>query len=301
MSTDIYESNGHYGAPSRLTTGEALRASWGIVFVLVVFFVAAAAAIGLKRPPVYTAQARLSVGRIFVDNPAAVPGVLQASETLAANYSRLIGSTAVVARARSLARTGEGTLTATPLPGSTLITVSAKASSTGVAVRLANAASTALMDYVNAQTKADGGAASAFAAYKQAALGYERAVTAQNRLRRTYGAFPSSSEERALAQASAATQAAALRRDSLAAAYQSIVTAGNSSPQIQPFSRASGATSDRRSTLELLVLVGLVTGLAIGAALALRRSYRRFGAQAAERPVRPAAPSATGPAASHRQ
>lgn len=298
MSTDTYESNGHYGAPSRLTTGEALRASWGIIFVFAVVFVAAAAAVGLKRPPVYTAQARLSVGRIFVDNPAAVPGVLQASETLAANYSRLIGSTAVVTRARSLARTGEGTLAATPLPGSTLITVSAKASSTGVAVRLANAASTALMEYVNAQTKSDGGATSAFAAYTRAALAYERAATAQNRLRQSSGAFPSSSEEKALARASAATQAAALKRDSLAAAYQSIVTAGSSSPEIQPFSRASGATSDRRSTLELLVLVGLVAGLAIGSALALRRSYRRYGVQTVERPARSAAPS---PAASHRR
>jgi uncharacterized protein involved in exopolysaccharide biosynthesis len=43
---------------------------------------------------------------------------------------------------------------------------------------------------------------------------------------------------------------------------------------VETFSTASGATSDRSRKLQLLVFVGLLGGLAAGAALALLRAAR---------------------------
>lgn len=265
--------------------GAGLRAHWGTVLAVVVLFVAAAAALGAKRHPEYTAQARLSVGRIFVEDPAAVPGILQANEELAANYSRVIDATPVVARTRRLAGTSAGSVTATPLLGSTLITVSAKASTAASAVRLANAASTALADYVNAQNRVGQNAEVVFSRFRRAALAYRRLLDVQNQLADEYSVNPTDSARSALDRASAAVLAAALRRDTLSASYQSVVQAGNATPKVQPFSRALGATSDRRSRLELLVLIGLVAGLAVGSALALLRGGRRYEpAPVVERP-----------------
>jgi len=43
---------------------------------------------------------------------------------------------------------------------------------------------------------------------------------------------------------------------------------------VESFSRATGATNDRKSMMQILVFVGLLGGLAAGAALALLRAAR---------------------------
>ena len=73
----------------------AVRRHWIVATLPVILLVGAAVALGLERPPRYTATANLSVGRIYVDNPAGVSGVLEATQSLAAVYSRAIRSTAV--------------------------------------------------------------------------------------------------------------------------------------------------------------------------------------------------------------
>jgi hypothetical protein len=73
----------------------------------------------------------------------------------------------------------------------------------------------------------------------------------------------------------AATQTARLRRDAAGATYMSLVEAGSSSLSLESFSRAQAATSDRRSKFEILVIIGFVSGLAIGTALAMLRAGRR--------------------------
>lgn len=258
-----------------LRPGEALRAHWPIVLASVVVFVALAVVLGMRRQPEYTAQARLSVGRIFVDNAAAVPGVLQASQSLASNYSRAIGATAVVRRARQLAGVNDGSIAATPLPGSTLITVSGRAGSARSAIRLANAGSAALIEYVGGQSHTGLDAQVALTRFRYAALNYQRRVEAATELKRTFAADPTSVTQDDLDRASAAVQAARLRRDAVASAYQTLVEGATSSPTLEPFSRATGAASDRRRKLEILVFIGLVAGLAVGGALAMVHITRR--------------------------
>jgi hypothetical protein len=258
----------HTGLP-RPGLGDAMSRHWLVVLTTVVVFVAAGATLGVRRHPQYTAHARLAVGHVFVDNPAAVPGVLEASQMLASNDARAIEAAPVLRRTHRLAGTGGGSLSATPTPSSPLIKITSKASSAGAAVRLANAASIALADYVNGQNRTNHSAQAAFSRFQQAALDYQRKLDAQKRLEQAYSVNPTRAVRAARDSAAAATQAALLRRNTLSASYQSLTQAGNSSPKVEPFARAVHATSDRRSTLEVLVFIGLVAGFAVGAALAM--------------------------------
>ncbi len=187
----------------------------------------------------------------------------------------MIGATAVLERAHRVADVSDGSLAATPIAGSTLISVSATADSADAAVRLANAGSTALARYVNGRIRTGQSVATARAAFTAAALDYQSKVDAQSELDRSYESNPTDTARAARDRGAAATQAALLRRDALGAAYQRLVESGTSSPRIESFSRAAAATSDRRSTLQLLVVIAVVSGLAIGAALALLRAGRR--------------------------
>jgi hypothetical protein len=272
----------HTGLP-RPGLGEAMSRHWAIVLVSVVVFMAAAAALGVRRHPEYTAHARVAVGHVFVDNPAAVPGVLEASQMLASNDARAIEATAVLRRTRRLADTSEGSLSATPTPSSPLIKITAKAGSARAAVRLANAASIALADYVNGQNRTNESARVTFARFHHAALDYQRKLDTEKHLQTAYNLTPTRAARAARDAASAATQAALLRRNTLSTSYQSLTQAGSSSPKVEPFARAVDATSDRRSTLEILLFVGLVAGFAVGAALAMFRAGSRARRTAAAR------------------
>ena len=85
--------------------------------------------------------------------------MLEATQSLAAVYSRAIRSTAV--QTETARRFGQDSLpasdqvTATPVPDSPLIKVSAEASSERRAVALANTASRALARYVERQGQSD--------------------------------------------------------------------------------------------------------------------------------------------------
>ena len=139
----------------------ALRRHWIVAIVPVIVLVGVAAALGLQRTPRYTATASLSVGRIYINNPAGVSSVLEATKSLASVYSRSIRSTAVLQDTER--RLGEGSLgasdqvTATPIPQSPLIRISAESSSARRAVALATAASGALAAYVGRQGRSDRG------------------------------------------------------------------------------------------------------------------------------------------------
>ena len=149
----------------------ALRRHWIVAILPVIVLVGVAAALGLQREPRYTATASLSVGRIYVNNPAGVSSVLEATKSLASVYSRSIRSTAVLQDTER--RLGDGSLgasdrlTATPIPESPLIRISAESSSARRAVALANAASGALAAYVGSQGRSDEDSA-ILAGYRQA-------------------------------------------------------------------------------------------------------------------------------------
>ena len=135
----------------------ALRRHWIAALIPLVLFVAGALVLAVKRPPRYTSTAVLSVGHVYVSNPVGIPTVIEATQSLAAVYSRAIHSGAVVDDTRrALQRSSthvSGSLSATPIPQSPLIKVSAESSTQAGAVALANASAAALATYVNGQVR----------------------------------------------------------------------------------------------------------------------------------------------------
>jgi uncharacterized protein involved in exopolysaccharide biosynthesis len=265
--------------PPRIEPFTALRRHWFLALFPVALFVAGAVVLGMKRPPRYTTTANLSVGHIYVNNPAGIPSIVDATQSLAAVYSRAIHSTPVARETRRILlkdRSGpvSGDLSATPLPDSPLIKVSAESSSESQAIALANAGATALATYVNGQVRDNGASAQLTKRYRAASLRYRQQVDMRNRLNRRYARHPTRATKAARDRASAAADTALLQREALRASYETAVQGGSSSAVVEVFSYASAAKSDRTRKMQLFIFVGLLGGLASGTALALLRASR---------------------------
>ncbi|MGZ4178088.1 MAG: hypothetical protein ACXVUX_17900 [Solirubrobacteraceae bacterium] len=263
----------------------ALRRYWPAVVLCVVLLVGAAVALGLRRPAKYTSTATLQVGHVYISNPAGVSTIIESTQTLAGVYSRTIHATSVQQDvARRLKRASvrvSGALSATPLPSSPLIKVTAEATTAAGATALANAGANALQAYVNHEVRATDVTASLSKRYEQAALNWRHMKDTSDRLARRYRLNPSTRNRNARDDAAAATDSAELAAEALKSSYQQAVAGGTASAVIENFARAGLATSDRKATMQVLVFVGLLGGIAAGAALALLGAYR------ATRPSRP--------------
>jgi uncharacterized protein involved in exopolysaccharide biosynthesis len=257
----------------------AVRHHWFVAAFPVALFVAAALVLGLHRTPRYTTSANVSLGHVYVSNAASIPTIIDATQSLASTFSRAVYSNAVASDTRRILRNEHsvgvtGSLSATPIPESPLISVSAESSSARAAVALANAGAEALTAYINHQVRDNDASATLAKRYLKASLDYRHRLDTSNRLAQRYANHPTSSNRDARDRASGATDAARLRRDAVTAAYATAVQGGAAGVGAEVFSSASGATSDRSHKLQLMVFVGLAGGLAAGAALALLRASR---------------------------
>jgi uncharacterized protein involved in exopolysaccharide biosynthesis len=256
----------------------ALRRHWLAVVFPILLLVGGAVALGVKRPPKYTATATLQVGHVYVSNPAGVSTIIEATQTLAGVYSRTIQATAVQQDvAQRLKRASvpiSGGLAATPLPNTPLIKVTAEATSAAGATALANAGAASLVDYVNHEVRATDVTGTLTKRYKQAALAYRQAKDTSDRMQRRYELHRNRRNKSARDEAGAATDSALLTLQTLRASYEQAVQGGVASAAVQPFSRAGPASSDRSRTMQILVFVGVLGGIAAGVALALLRTYR---------------------------
>ena len=155
-------------------------------------------------------------------------------------------------------------LTATPVPGSTVIRVDATGASEASAVALANGASSGLRQYVvklNQNAQANG----MLRDFQQS----QRAVNAaQRRLDRALKGGNTGSVQKA----QLALQTAQLRASTAEGRYK--YESGSEPPPnlVQLLAPASSATSDFAARLQELLLIGLVAGAVIGLALALLRA-----------------------------
>jgi hypothetical protein len=122
-------------------------------FLLAIGLVAGAVA-GYEHPVTYTAQAKLFVGRTSGLAEDEVPGLGVAVQGLAADYARLITATNVVSATEATLHTSTlpGSLSASPVPESSVINVTASASNEAVAISLANAGAAALTKVVTQVT-----------------------------------------------------------------------------------------------------------------------------------------------------
>jgi len=231
--------------------------------------VALALVIGLLRSPVYTAEARINVGR--VDVPAyTLQGVTVGNVTLAGSYARAVAAPAVIRGAAREAGLSQQEvreqLKASPIPGSTLIRVEAEGDSEGEARQLANAAAERLINYVT-ELNVRQQEARSLGRFRRAAEGVERARARLGRAQRRSGPNSRAVEEARLDLSTAQLAARSIGNRVFQASV--VPPPENLLQLVVP---AATADSDRGSVLQELLLIGLVAGLVVGMALALART-----------------------------
>ena len=79
----------------RIGITDAVRREWPLAIAPVVALVLLALFVGIARSPVYTSEARLTVGQIDLRQPGALQGFVTATQSLASSYSRAITAEAV--------------------------------------------------------------------------------------------------------------------------------------------------------------------------------------------------------------
>jgi capsular polysaccharide biosynthesis protein len=271
----LIEGRSSYEAPefvSRVPVWEAVKREWAIVVVPALLLLGLGLFVGLSRPPKYTAEARLTVGRLDVD-PAALATFASATNSLASAYSRAVAAEPVVRRVTRKLKIPESRVrarvSATPVQDSPVIRVMATGKQEQPTVRLANATARALATYTTTLNRSNADSTLVLKQYRKASLDLSRASDRRDGLKQLgKGAVPKDE----LGAAEADVRSARLRVSSLATAYQSSQAGKGASQLVQPLSDASSADSDRLSIMEILAFAGLMAGLLIGIAVATVRA-----------------------------
>jgi hypothetical protein len=260
------------GGPERGRVGplDAIRRHWPIVLATVVPLVVAGIGLGLVRKPVYTAEGRVSV-RVAAPYPNAVPASIFAANGLASIYSRSIDAPPVIVRVAKRTSLSPSEVmdrvSATQVPDTGVVRVLATGPSEESTILLANLTTIELQRYVsNNLSGSSPQSRVVFRKYKQAARRHQDRLQHLQELESQLGSTASSSTSEALRRAQLQVEASAVKSIGLARAYQN----GQQlySAPLEVVGRATSASSDRVSRLQLFALIGLVAGLAVGTVLA---------------------------------
>ena len=270
-----------HSARPYVSPGRSARNHWQLITVFCLLGVLLGAAFGFLRPPTYTAEARLVVGKTAqLSNLASIPGLDAAGQSLASSYSRLVTTDTVLNdTAKRLGGSIDGSLSASPIPDAPVVRVDASAPSSAKAIALAKAGSAALIDAVNQlNTQQSKSADDIVKQYQDADSALLAAQINVNGLRQQYtanqaaGASASSLADLQTKVNIAQTEvdAAQLKKDALAATYNGVFNPTALNTQIlQRVGAASATGSNRKSTLEAGLLIGLVAGGLLGLSLAV--------------------------------
>lgn len=269
------ESPGPRWVP-RVDALTAARRYWRLVVALTVLLTSAGVAAALVQHPIYTAHARLAVGRIDVSAPGAVGGFAFATQALAAQYSRAIDAVAVtrpVARQTGLtAAEVASRLRASPIPQSPVIRVMADGTTPQEAVLLANAASEALVSFTTRLNRSNPDTARLlrqFMNLSRQVIGLGARVAD---LHRRQVANPDPVKRQRLSKARVDLGVAELEKQTVRTAYSASTTSQASTELLQILTPAETAASDRSKRLQLFGFIGFVVGLALALALATLRA-----------------------------
>lgn len=268
---------------SRVVTGSVVAA------LLVGLGVAVGAVAALAAEPAFTAESRLVVGEQGLA-AARIPGYVAATQALAGEYARYAENTPELRE--QLPRGGEGVLsvTASPIPESSVIRVEVRATAGTTAVDAANAVSQVLIERVGAARPDVSSAEAEFSASVTALqTAQAEAEAASARLEALQNDPDASAEDVGAAQAEVDQRAvrvatAELQQQALGGVYRDAYASSATSPTLVVIRPASGAVSDSRSRLQRNGLLGAVVGALVAAAVVQGR--RRLAAGADGRPAR---------------
>lgn len=252
---------------AQVGVAESTRRHWPLVATITAVVLAFSLLLGFARAPVYTAEARLNVGRLDVSTQA-IPGFVSSVQALAATYSRLVDAQDVInATAKATSTTpGEisGSLTASPIADSPLFRLNATAGSADDAVIRANAAAEALADYVSSLNTENPDGERLLDQFREASTTLAAAQAALARAKRAAADNPTTANRNAVDRAQVEVDAARLQATTFSSLYQQSQQGSVSANVVTIFDPASTATSDRRSALQRFLFVGLVAGLLLG-------------------------------------
>lgn len=261
----------------RVGVVEAVREHWILLTLPVLLLVGAAIAVSYVRPPEYTAQVRLRAGSIDV-GVEAIPAVVVANQSLAAEYSRVVDAQEVV---RPVGRElGVGSdkvashVSASPVPDSSIFLIEATGSSPVNAIRLAKLTSDALIVYATTLKKSEPTSEQVFSQFEEASLALRNALSVRDQVRVTYLTERTERARAALSNAQAQVDVAQLRVQTLRGLYQTRKEQETSGAPIQVVNSPTTAHSDRLSVLKRLTIICLMAGAIIGIALAVLRGRR---------------------------
>jgi hypothetical protein len=208
-----------------------------------------------------------------LSNLASIPGLDTAGQNLASAYSRLVSTDEVQSGAsKRLGHPIDGTLSASPIPDSPIVRLEASAKSSEAAIDLATAGSAALVDAVNTLNEQQ--SKSAADLLKQYEEAFQALITAQNKVAQLQQSVnagtPLASVQEQLNTAQTEVAAATVKTDALNAAYQGTFSPSALNSQvIQPAGAPIATGNNRKSTIEVGILVGLVVGGLLGLGLAV--------------------------------
>lgn len=298
-----------YGA-ERVSPLTAMRRRPLLWLLPVIVLLVPAALWASQQKPTYTAESRLVIGDLSV--PArAVPAYVSATTTAATTYSELVSTSEfddLLAKQLKVDPTVlTGKVSATPVPGSSIIAVDATAASEQAAVRYANAASQVLAAYASRLVLPQA-PATLLRQYQQATAEQRAAAVTQTVDEKNLAALEAdksadpakvSAARAQLAKDQATFDTAALKAKGISDLYEQSQQYGATSDALKPISAAQSLGSDRTHRLEVAgggaAAAGLLLGIGLVTMLANRdeRRARRRAAKVAAQPAATPAPAAT--------
>jgi uncharacterized protein involved in exopolysaccharide biosynthesis len=254
----------------------AARRHWPIVVVVTVLLTGVGLFVATLQNPVYTAEARLSVGRIDVSAPGAIATFATATTSLASQYSRGIDARGVTTRAaRGTGLTPNqvaARVSATPVPESPVIRVIAIGTTEQRAVMLANKASYGLVGYTTALNRSNPDADRLLRLFRTHSAEVVRLQARVATLGRRQVNTPSPKTRLLLNQERVNLEVAQLELTTVRNAYDAATRSEASTQLVQMLTPAAVASSNRSSRLQFYGFIGFAAGLAAGLALATLRA-----------------------------
>ena len=273
MSTEIFTER-EVAAP---TFGWALRRHWRIAALILALCTAAGLLWPMTMPVRYVAQAQLIAGANSVDS-GGVAASTSAGQSLAETYSRVFSGDAVREILRERVGDDRPDVTASPIPGSSIILIEARGGSEDEAIQIADASVDALTTGVADLLNNDEAVAAATARLTAAYVDLATAEAAA-------GAPAGEDEE----PASLSARAEVASAQSAVEAYDALLTdLIQDSVQGNGVRRLASAqiTSDTNlQRFELGGAIGLVLGALLGSGVAYARALSDSGRRGTARRV----------------
>jgi hypothetical protein len=241
------------------------------VILPAVILLAVGVVLGSKKAPTYSATATINVGKADIATQA-TPGYVQASEALAASYSRLVASQHVavpVAQAVGESPASVASrISAVPIPNEPTFTITATDSTPQSAVRLARATVNSIVKFSQQSQTNQGGPTQLLNRYHQIQTEADTQQAKADRLQGQLQVDTPGVTQAEVTKAKVAAQTLTLRAQGLSNQYLNLAQNGAAPALDVLIDPTSPTSSDRTSNREKYGVVGAVAGLVIGIALA---------------------------------